>query len=84
MALPILSPASLISKVILPPTGNVANVNPTTLPFGIYVNEDYWTGEQINLFKSGSVEEVAHVYKKLGGDVLDIELVETQVYAAYE
>jgi len=84
MALPILTPASLSSKVILPPVGNPANVNSSSLPFAVYVNEDYWTEQQIALFKSGSVEEVAHVYKKLGGDVLDIELVETQVYAAYE
>jgi len=84
MALPVLSPASTMSKVILPPTGNVANVSTSSLPFGIYVNDNYWSPEQINLFRSGAVEEVAHVYKKLGGDVLDIELVETQIYAAYE
>jgi len=30
------------------------------------------------------VEQVAFTYKKLGGDVLDIELVETQIHTAYE
>jgi len=84
MSLPILSPVSQMSKVILPITGNVANVNQQTLPFGIYVNSEYWSSEQINEYKTGSIEQVAYVYKKLGGDVLDIELVETQVYAAYE
>lgn len=84
MALPTFTPASVSSKVILPPTGVFANVSTSTLPFGIYVNTDYWDSGQINLFKSGAVEQVAHVYKKLGGDVLDIELVETQVYASYE
>ncbi len=84
MALPTFTPASVASKVILPPTGAFANVSTSTLPFGIYVNTDYWDSSQINLFKSGSVEQVAYVYKKLGGDVLDIELVDTQVYASYE
>ena len=84
MALPVLSPASTMSKVILPITGNVANVTVNTLPFGVYVNTDYWNTDQIKLYKSGSAEQVAFVYKKLGGDVLDIELVETQVHAAYE
>jgi hypothetical protein len=84
MALPIFSPISQMSKVILPATGNVDNVAPETLPFGVYVSEDYWTAEQIADYKTGSVEQVAFTYKKLGGDVLDIELVETQVHTAYE
>ncbi len=84
MALPVLTPASPISKVILPPTGSAANVTTSSLPFGIYVSNDHWTTEQIDMFRKGASEEVSYVYKKLGGDVLDIELVETQVYAAYE
>jgi len=77
-------PVSQMSKVILPPIGNITNVNSSSLPFGVYVNEQYWTEDQIALFQSGAVEEVAYVYQKLGGDVLDIELVESQVYTAYE
>jgi hypothetical protein len=77
-------PVSQMSKVILPATGSVSNVTETALPFGIYIDEDYWTPEQTASFKQGAVEEVAYVYQKLGGDVLDIELVENQVYTAYE
>lgn len=84
MALPNFSPLSQMSKVILPPTGNVANVTTSSLPFAVYVSTDYWNGDQIASYKTGSVEQVAFTYKKLGGDVLDIELVETQVHAAYE
>jgi hypothetical protein len=84
MALPQLSPASQMSKVILPVTGNTTNVTSSTLPFGIYVDSNYWSQDQINMFKTGAAEEVAYVYKKLGGDILDIELVEGNVYAAYE
>jgi hypothetical protein len=84
MALPVLTPVSQMSKVILPPTGNIANVTSENLPFGVYVNPNYWSPTQIGLFKTGSIEQLSYVYKKIGGDVLDIELVETQVYAAYE
>lgn len=84
MAIPNFSPVSQMSKVILPATGNVNNVTTSSLPFGIYVSTDYWDNEQIAAYKTGSVEQVAFTYKKLGGDVLDIELVETQVHAAYE
>lgn len=84
MSLPILTPASQMSKVILPVTGTISNVTTSSLPFGVYVNPEYWSAPQINSFRTGAIEQVAFVYKKLGGDVLDIELVETQVYAAYE
>ena len=84
MALPVLSPASNSSKSILPATGSTVNVTTSSLPFGVYVNSEYWSANQINLFKKGAAEQVAFVYKKLGGDVLDIEIVESQVYSAYE
>jgi hypothetical protein len=35
-------------------------------------------------FISGAVDQVSYVYKKLGGDVLDLEITEGNVYAAYE
>ena len=35
-------------------------------------------------FISGASLQVAYVYKKLGGDVVDIELTPSNVYAAYE
>jgi hypothetical protein len=84
MALPVLTPASTMSKSILSPTGSIAAITTSSLPFGIYVSQDYWSTDQINSFKQGASEQVAYVYKKLGGDVLDIELVDSQVYAAYE
>jgi len=84
MAYPTLTPASVSSKSILPPTGTLTNVTTGSLPFGVYVNDTYWSNDQITLYKQGSVEQVAYVYRKLGGDVLDIEIVENQVHAAYE
>jgi hypothetical protein len=84
MSVPDLSPASQTSAIILPVTGTHLNVNSTSnpLPFGIYTGPG---GSQASTdFVSGAVDQVAYVYKKLGGDVLDVELTEYQVYAAYE
>ena len=77
MAVPTLTPASQKSAIVLPITGTHSNVNSATnpLPFGIYTTAD---------FVSGAVDQVAYTYKKLGGDVVDIELTEYNVYAAYE
>ena len=35
-------------------------------------------------FLRGAADQVSYVYKKLGGDVLDLEITEGNVYAAYE
>ena len=75
MAIPNLNPASTSNANILPVTGAAGSVA-TTLPFGIYAGS--------NAFLSGAADQVAYTYKKLGGDVLDIELAEGNVYAAYE
>jgi len=75
MALPTLTPASSTSAIILPVTGTHANVT-GACPIGTY------TGSVA--FITGAVAQVAYTYKKLGGDVLDIELTEKNVYANYE
>jgi len=69
MAIPTLRPSSQTSKSILPVTGTHADVL-ASLPFGIYSS---------NAFVSGAADQVAYTYKKLGGDVLDIELKASQV-----
>tara|TARA_Y100000034_G_scaffold121136_1_gene164987 strand:- start:896 stop:2167 length:1272 start_codon:yes stop_codon:yes gene_type:complete len=70
-----LSPKSTQSAVILTSTGSAALVA-AAVPFGIY------TGSTD--FLSGASLQVSYVYKKLGGDVVDIELTPANVYAAYE
>jgi len=81
MSLPTLTPASTLSAIILPATGSVLNVN-GALPYKIYSEE---TSPLYSVdFLTGAVDQVSHVYKKLGGDILDLELTEGNVYAAYE
>ena len=81
MSLPILTPKSQTSKVILPATGSLADVTATNLPFGIYADDgSLFDGN----FCTGAVDQVSYTYRKLGGDILDIELTAQNVYAAYE
>ena len=82
MAAPTLTPISTISATRLSVTGAHANVDSSDnpLPFGIYTAGLHPDSD----FISGSVDQVAYVYKKLGGDILDVELTEYQVYTAYE
>ncbi len=70
-----LSPKSQTSTVVLTSTGSTDLVT-GSLPFGIYTASAD--------FISGASDQVAYVYKKLGGDVVDIELTPSNVYAAYE
>ena len=85
MAYPTLTPSSATSVSRLPVTGNVDNVNSSAnpLPYGVYIDHAQ-TEDSLTAFKQGAVDQVSYVYKKLGGDVLDIEITEYQVYAAYE
>jgi hypothetical protein len=74
-ALPTLSPASQMSKSILPATGTAGDVA-ATLPLGIY--------SASAPFLSGAADQVAYTYSKIGGNILDIELKASNVYANYE
>ena len=49
---------------------------------GIYADPDSALYD-VN-FISGAVDQVSYVYRKLGGDVLDIELTVGNIYSAYE
>ena len=87
MALPTLTPASTTSKVILTSTGSTTTTGngaglATHYPFGIYANTSSPLYDAN--FVSGASDQVAYVYKKLGGDVLDVELTVGNVYTAYE
>ena len=81
MSVPTLTPKSTLSAIVLPETGSVTKVN-NSVPYKIYSEESspMYSSE----FITGAVDQVSYVYKKLGGDVLDLEITEGNVYAAYE
>lgn len=77
-----LDPQQNAPTVALPETGSTSNVQPSTLPFGMYADPS--SPLYSETFISGAAQQVTYTYKKLGGDVLDIELTESNVYAAFE
>lgn len=81
MSVPTLTPASALSAIVLPSEGDSTKVN-TALPYKIYSDET--SPMYSTQFISGAVDQVSYVYKKLGGDILDLEITQGNVYAAYE
>ena len=75
MAFPSLTPTSTVSAITLPATGTLTDVT-SSLAIGFYSTSQ--------AFITGAVAQVAYTYKRLGGDVLDIELKATNVYNHYE
>jgi len=83
MALPTLNPVSQMSAVVLTTSSLAADVKDNAnLPFGLYSNTTSALFSQY--FCTGAAEQVSYTYKKLGGDVLDIELTDNNIYASYE
>lgn len=82
-----LTPSSTTSAITLPATGSSAITgngagNPAHYPFGLYADAEsvlYDTN-----FIKGASDQVAFTYKKLGGDVLDVELTPSNIYTSYE
>jgi hypothetical protein len=75
MSIPTLTPTSTKSAIVLSETGSAADVA-DALPLGVYSDSQQ--------FLTGAAAQVNYTYRKLGGDVLDIELTEKNVYANYE
>ena len=83
MAVPTLTPSSRTSKVTLPTGSTPSDVrNNTELPFQIY--SDNSTNMYSQYFCTGAANQVGYTFKKLGGDVLDIEITTGSVFSAYE
>ena len=75
MSFPALTPTSTQSAITLPVTGTHSDVA-SSLAIGHY------TGSAA--FITGAVAQVAYTFKRLGGDVLDIEIKAENVYNHYE
>ena len=76
MSFPDLTPTSTLSAITLPETSTDSDADITSsLAVGFYTSE---------AFVSGAKAQVAYTYKRLGGDVLDIEITAKNVYNHYE
>ena len=83
MAIPTLSPQRDLSTVVLPSSGTMYKAsNSSAYAFGVYSESTSALFD--SNFVTGALQQVSYTYKKLGGDVLDIELTEENVYTAYE
>ena len=86
MAYPTITPKSKTSATVLPATGTVAlttaGCDPASACNGAHYPVGAYTGSVA--FLSGAAAQVSYTYKKLGGDILDIELTTGNIYAAYE
>jgi len=82
MSLPTLTPTSTTSAIVLPETASFNGSTAANSHVSDACPIGYYTAS-VN-FVSGAVAQVAYTYKKLGGDVLDIELTSGSVFANYE
>jgi len=83
MAVPTLTPSSRTSAIALTTGSAPGDVKDnTSLPFQLYSDSSSAMFSQY--FCSGASDQVSYVYKKLGGDVLDVEITNNQVFTAYE
>ena len=74
MSFPDLTPTSTQSAITLPITGTLTDVV-DSLAIGFYTSD---------AFVTGAVAQVAYTFKRLGGDILDIEIKAENVYNHYE
>ncbi len=77
---PTLSPASTTPTNILPELGTLTTAQAVaSYPYGLYAD----SGGSLydSNFSLGAKDQVNYTYRKLGGDVLDIELTEKNIYA---
>ena len=75
MSFPDLTPTSTVSAITLPATGTAGDVQ-ASLAIGFYGAD--------SAFQAGAAAQVAYTFKRLGGDVLDIEIKAENVYNHYE
>ena len=82
MSLPTLTPRSTVSAIILPQTASFDGSAPSDSAVAIACPIGAYTSSAD--FITGAVAQVAYTYKKLGGDILDIEITSGSVFANYE
>ena len=85
MAVPTLTPSSETSAITLPTSASPSDVeNNTELPFQLYSDSSTPSAMFSQYFCTGASDQVSYTYKKLGGDVLDLEITTGSIFSAYE
>lgn len=79
--IPNLSPISTISKIALQQSALPAEAAAFQFPLNIYGTSGPLHSEY---FLSGAAEQVSYTFKKLGGDILDLQITNGNVFANYE
>ena len=82
MAIPTLTPAATNSAIVLPSSISLGAAETTYAHVGDACAIGAYTASLS--FVTGAASQVAYTYKKLGGDILDIEITSGSVYANYE
>ena len=84
-----LTPASSLSSKVLPSYASFTDAQQFSFSYGIYsqklIGNSLVNGALYDPnFLSGAADQVSYTFKKLGGDILDIELTTGNVFSAYE
>ena len=82
MSLPTLTPAATTSAIVLPSSISLGASESTFAHVGDACAIGAYTASLA--FVTGAATQVAYTYKKLGGDVLDLEITSGSVFANYE
>ena len=80
MSLPTLTPKSTTSVTILPSSVTLGAETTAAIQEACAIGT-YAASQE---FLTGAAKQVAYTYKKLGGDVLDLEITSGSIYANYE
>lgn len=80
MALPTLTPKATTSAIVLPSSVSLGATTEVHIKDACAIGT--YTGSLG--FLTGAASQVAYTFKKLGGDVLDLEITSGSVYANYE
>ena len=82
MSIPTLTPSSTKSAIVLPENASFNGLAAKDSHVAAACPIGFYTGSLA--FVTGATAQVAYTYKKLGGDILDLEITSGSVFANYE
>jgi len=79
-----LTPTSKTNTIVLSPSAAINDIVEDLVPLGVYTPSDASLSDEKDAFVAGAKQQINYVYNKLGGEVIDIEITNGQVYSSYE